>query len=237
MFRPLPILTAATGVALAILIALGVWQLQRRAEKHALLSEIATRAEAPSAPIEILLVTGDYAAHRAATAQGTFAHDNESYVFHPRADKGPTQPGYKVITPFELHSGGTLLVDRGWVDEAHANPTTRAKGQTEGEIELSGTLRSPTKPAAFTPPPDAGKHVFYARDSLAIAKSLGLMLRSPLILEVTTKVEGGPEPLPSTLNIPDNHLQYAVTWFSLAIVLLVIYLRLHMSRGRLRFSR
>ncbi|MBP6011095.1 MAG: SURF1 family protein [Alphaproteobacteria bacterium] len=237
MFRPLPILTAATAVALAILIALGVWQLERRAEKHALLNAIAARAEAPSAPVEILLVTGDYAAHRAATAQGTFAHGKESYVFHPRADKGPTQPGFKVITPFELLSGGTLLVDRGWVDQAQIDPATRALGQTEGEIELTGILRMSAKPATFTPPPDTDRRIFYARESSAIGKRLGLTLRSPLILELTAKVEGGPEPLPSTLNIPDNHLQYALTWFSFAIILVVIYLRLHMLRGRLRFSR
>jgi cytochrome oxidase assembly protein ShyY1 len=64
----------------------------------------------------------------------------------------------------------------------------------------------------------------------------GLTLKTTLILEMT-KGLGDPDPLPSELNIPDNHLQYALTWFGLAIVLLVIYLRYHYLRGRLKFTR
>src|SRR5262245_21403804 len=99
MFRPFPILTAATIVALAILIGLGVWQLQRRAEKHALLDQIAARESAGAAPVEILFATGDYAAFRHATALGTFDHAKEAYVFAPRADGGPPRQGFRVLTP------------------------------------------------------------------------------------------------------------------------------------------
>lgn len=236
-FRPLPVLTVATAIALAILIALGTWQIERRVEKHALLAQIDARSEAAPAPVEILLATGDYAAHRHATALGTFAHDKEAYVYHPRTDDGPTRPGFKVLTPFELASGGTLLVDRGWIAEASRDPVTRKKGEVAGEVELEGILRPATKPGTFTPPPNAKDRIYYSRDSAEIAKALGLTLKSKLIFETTTKTEGGPEPLPSALNIPDNHLQYAITWFGLAIVLIVIYFRLHIVSGRLRFSR
>lgn len=237
MFRPLPFLTAATIVALAILIGLGTWQLQRRTEKHALLDQIASRESAGPAPVEILFPTGDYAAFRQATAQGTFDHAKEAYVFTPRSDTGPTRQGFRVITPFHLVSGGTILVDRGWVAEDHKAPATRAKGQTEGEIEIAGILRPSSKPATFTPPPEPATRTFYDRDSKAIADVLGVTLLRPLILESTTAVEGGPEPLPSHVDIPDNHLGYALTWFSLAVVLLVIYLRYHVVRGRLRITR
>jgi len=235
MFKPLPVLTAATLLALAVLIGLGVWQVQRRAEKHALLDQIASRASAAPAPVEMLFATGKYAAYRHATAQGTFDHRVEAFVYAPQAD--PPRPGYKVITPFQLASGGTILVDRGWVPTDLKDPARRQKGQVAGEIEVAGTLQPSSRPNAFTPPPEAANHTFYARDSAAIAKALGISLASPLVLEASTAKKGGPEPLPSQLEIPDNHLQYALIWFALAVVLVIVYLRFHYVRGLLRFSR
>jgi len=235
-FRPLPILTVATLLALAVLVALGSWQLMRRAEKHALLDQITVRMASGLAPVEILLATGDYAAYRPATALGTFDYDKQAYVYAPRTDGGPTRPGNKVITPFRLASGGTILVDRGWAPPEW--PEMRDKGfpDPEGEVEIEGIMRPSAKPGLFTPPPDLAKHVFYLRDSAAIAEAAGITLKSRLILEAT-KRQGDPEPLTTELNVPDNHLNYALTWFSLAIVLLVIYLRFHYVRGRLTFGR
>jgi surfeit locus 1 family protein len=238
MFRPLPLLTLAVLAALGVLIALGTWQLQRRTEKHALLAQIAARTTSPIAPVEILFVTGDdYIAFRPASARGTFDHAKESFVYAPRADTGPTRQGFKVITPFELSSGSVILVDRGWVAEDARDPAKRKAGQIEGEVEISGTLRPPSAPGTFTPPPDLKSSVFYSRDSAAIAKAHGLLLRRPLILEAVSRTPGGPEPMIQELNIPDNHLGYAITWFSLGVVLIVIYFRYHYMRGRLRFSR
>lgn len=235
-FRPLPILTVATLVALAILISLGVWQLQRRAEKHALLDQIETRATAAPAPIEILLATGDYGAHRRATAQGAFVPGHDAFVFSPRSDKGPTVQGYKLVSAFALVSGGTILVDRGWVPAEWREGPDVSAAPTD-TVEVEGVLRPSSRPSTFTPPPDLTKRTFFQRDATAIGKALGLSLATTLVLEATAKTQGGPEPLPSAVNIPDNHLSYAITWFSLAVVLLVIYLRFHYVRGRLKLRR
>jgi surfeit locus 1 family protein len=238
MFRPLPILTVATLFALAVLIGLGVWQLERRAEKHALIDRIAARANTPAAPVEILFATGDeFVAYRPATAFGTFDHAKEVYVYAPRTDGGPTRQGFKVLTPLRLTSGGIILVDRGWVAESAKAASARTKGQVEGEVEIEGALRPPTPAATFTPPPALDTRTFYTRDSAAIAKALGITLQRKLILEATSRTEGGPEPMSAKLEIPDNHLGYAITWLSLAVVLFVIYLRYHYTRGRLKFSR
>ncbi len=235
MFKPLPVLTAATLLALAVLIGLGTWQVQRRIEKHALLDQIASRASAAPAPVEMLFATGKYAAYRHATAQGAFDHAAEVYVYAPRAD--PPRPGFKVITPFHLASGGTILIDRGWVPSDLKDPVRRKKGQVTDEVEIAGTLQPSSRPNTFTPPPESAKRTFYARDTAAIAKALGISLASPLVLEASTAENGGPEPLPSQLDIPDNHLQYALTWFGLAAVLVIVYLRFHYVRGLLRFGR
>lgn len=234
MFRPLPGLTIATLIALAVLIWLGSWQVSRRLEKHQLLDQIASRQSAPPAPIEYLFPTGDYAAFRAATARGVFEHTNEVYVFAARTDTGPTLPGFKVITPFRLLGGDIILVDRGWVSNEQRDPKTRAKGQPAGVVELEGSLRRSSVAAYFTPPPEPSARIFYVRDSAAIARLMGVSPKTPLIFEATTKTTGGPLPLPSTIDIPNNHLNYAITWFSLAIVMLIIYLRYHYTIGRLR---
>lgn len=236
MFRPLPILTAVTLMALAILIGLGVWQLQRREEKHALLAQMEARAHTPPAPIEIVLAAGDaFAAHRQATAVGAFDHASEVYVYAPRADSGPTRQGKKVITPFNLASGGTILVDRGWVDETWPN-RDKSVPEPDGEAEIDGVLRPSSVPRTFTPPPDVARRMFFVRDTAEIAKLAGVTLKSRLILEATSRL-GSPEPLKTALDIPDNHLSYALTWFSLGVVLFVIYLRYHYIRGRLKFTR
>lgn len=236
-FRPLPGLTVATLVALAILLGLGTWQLQRRTEKHALLAQIAAREHMAPAPIEMLIPVGAYGAFRKATATGAFNHDQEIFVVHPRTDTGETRPGYRVLTPFTLSSGGLILVDRGWVEQAHRDPSTRREGQVAEPVEIEGTLLQPGTPSYFTPPPDLTGRVVFARDTALIARSYGLTLRSPLLFEVITGPKGGPEPMPTRVAIPDNHLNYALTWYSLAIVLIVVYLRYHQTLGRLAFRQ
>jgi surfeit locus 1 family protein len=235
MFRPLPGLTIATLIALAILIGLGTWQLQRRTEKHLMLAQIASRQNAAPAPLEILLPTGDYAAFRKATATGHFDNARESYVFSPRSDNDVSRNGFRVITPLTLLGGDTILVDRGWVPKEKRDPGTRPGSQPKDRIEVEGSLRRSSPGSSFTPPPDLPQRIFYARNSETIAKALGLNLKSPLILEAASKSPGGPEPLPSAVNIPDNHLNYALTWYSLALVLIVVYLRFHYTLGRFRF--
>ena len=233
-FQPLPGLSIVTLIALAILLALGTWQLQRRAEKHEMLAQMEARMSQAAAPIELLLSVGDYAVYRRATATGEYDHTKETYVFQARSDNGPTELGFKILTPFKLTGGDTIIVDRGWIAEAKLSATTRLNGQTKGVLILEGSLRRPSTGSSFTPPPDTARKVFFSRDSAAIAKLLGITLRTGMIFEATTRVDEGPEPRVTKEKIPDNHLNYAITWYSLAIVLLVIYLNYHYTHGRLR---
>lgn len=234
-FQPLPGLSIATLIALVILLSLGTWQLQRRVEKHELLDQMEARKAQAAAPVELLIPVGDYAAFRKATALGEFDHTREAFVSVARTDNGPTEPGFKVLTPFRLTGGDIILVDRGWIPQANRPRATRLKGQSAGVVELEGALRKPSLGSSFTPPPDTTNRIFYARDSAAIAEFLGITLRTNLIFEATTKVDGGPEPRATAEKIPDNHLNYALTWYSLAIVLLAIYFIYHHRQGRLRF--
>ena len=236
-FRPMPVLTVVTLVALAVLIALGLWQFERRQEKHALLAEISHRMIAPAESVEALLINEADAPFRHATAQGTFENAQESYVFAPRSDETGTHLGYKVITPLRLTASALVLVDRGWVPEDKRSPATRLKGQTESPVTVRGLLKPGVTPGMFTPDPNLVEHIWYVHDIAAIVAAFGLKPATLLYLEASTPIPGGPVPISDTPEIPDNHLQYALTWFALAIVLVVIYFVFHHSRGRLRFRR
>jgi surfeit locus 1 family protein len=234
-FRPLPVLSTVTLVALAILVGLGLWQLDRRDQKHALRDEMQRRMIAPAVAIESLLVDDAHVAFRHATAQGAFDHTQESYVFSPRSDPAGTRLGYKVVTPLRLTANAVVMVDRGWVPEEKRAPATRLKGQIEGPLSLRGVLRPATAPGVFTPHPNLVEHIWYVHDIGAMAAAHGLAPATLLYLEASAPVSGGPEPKLDAPDIADNHLQYALTWFGLGIALVVIYLVYHRSRGRLRF--
>jgi surfeit locus 1 family protein len=236
-FRPLPVMTVLTLGALIVLMGLGFWQLERRDEKHALLAEISNRMIAPAESVEALL-TNEYAARfRHATAEGTFDNTQEAYVFAPHNDDAGTRLGYKVITPLHLTAGAIVMVDRGWVPQEKRDPATRSKGQTETAVNIRGLLKPAVSPGMFTPDPDLAKRIWYVHNIPAIVAALKLKPATTLYLEASTPAPGGPTPISAEPEIADNHLQYAITWFGLAIVLVVIYFVFHHSRGRLRFGR
>ena len=236
-FRPLPILTLVTVIALIVLVGLGFWQLERRDQKHALLAEMTHRMIAPAESFEALLINEDTATFRHATAEGTFENAQESYVFAPRNDDTGTHLGYKVITPLRLTAGALVMVDRGWVPQEKRDPLLRTKGQVETTVNVRGLLKPAASPGMFTPDPNLNDHIWYVHDIAAMAASFGLKPATTLYLEASTPTPGGPTPISDVPELPDNHLQYALTWFGLAIVLVVIYFVFHHSRGRLRFGR
>jgi surfeit locus 1 family protein len=233
----MPVLSIVTLVALIILIGLGFWQLERREEKRALLADISHRMIAPAESIEALLINEADAPFRHATAQGTFVNTQEAYVFSPRTDETGVHLGYKVIAPMRLTGTAVVLVDRGWVPEEKRTPATRLRGQIEAPISVRGLLKPAASPGMFTPEPNLVEHIWYVHDIAAIAAAYGLKPATLLYLEASTPVPSGPVPISQTPEIANNHLLYTLTWFSLAIVLAVIYFVFHHSRGRLRFRR
>lgn len=236
-FRPMPVLTISTSIAFVILIALGLWQLERREEKHALLREMARRMIAPAESIEGLLVNESDAPFRHAIAQGTFEYAQEAYVFAPRSDDSGTRLGYKVITPLRLTASAVVFVDRGWVPQERRAPATRLKGQPDGTMTIRGLLKPTAAPGLFTPEPNLVEHIWYVHDIAGMASAFDLKPATVLYLEASMASPGGPEPIAEIPEIPDNHLQYALTWFALAVALVIVYLVFHHSRGRLRFRR
>jgi surfeit locus 1 family protein len=235
-FRPLTGPTLWTLPALAVLVALGLWQVQRLHEKDALILSISERMKAVETPIsEVLRLPIGEMEWRRVQARGHFLHDKEAYVYATEFDLGP---GVHVLTPLALDGDGIVLVDRGFVPLTSKSPETRRDGQLEGDIQISGIVRLEGERNMFTPPADEEQHTWYSRDIQGIARFQGITLGAPIVIVADQPANpGGLPKFPGyRVDIPNNHLQYAVTWFGLALTLLGVYLVYHVKNGRLSFS-
>lgn len=218
----------ATLVALAILISLGSWQLRRLAWKEGLISRMQSRVHAPPQPLPAQdawarLRTPEFEYLRV-TARGVFEHQYETYVFHA-GGTGVLEPGWLVMTPLRLPSGARIVVNRGFVPMALQDPAKRAAGQIGGETQVTGLMRAPEPRNPFTPADEPQKRVMHVKDPAAIAARFDLDGVAPFLIDAdATPVPGGwPKGGQTTMSFPNNHLSYALTWFGLAITLVIVF--------------
>ncbi|MGD0193190.1 MAG: SURF1 family protein [Rhizomicrobium sp.] len=232
-FRPLFGFTALMVPMFALLVGLGFWQLERLQWKLGLIAEMDKNTHAAPIPIDRALVMGIASAqYRRVEMFGRFLNDRESYVF----GTGPRGFAvYHVLTPLVLDDGRIFLVDRGIVPLELRLPAKRSTGELNGEQRVFGVLRTPDKPGPFTPAPDLAKRIWFARDVAGIAAADHVHLASPMIVEADASPNPGgwPRGGQTVVALPNDHLQYAITWFLLAAALVVIYFAYHRARGRL----
>jgi surfeit locus 1 family protein len=235
-FRPQLVPTLVFLPGLALCIALGVWQLHRLDWKADLIQRMETRLHDAPVPLGMALSESSpehyHLEWRRVSLRGHFIHGGELYLF-ARGPNGAT--GVQVITPFQWGSHGIVLVNRGFVPDAKRDPATRAAGQVLGEIEIRGVVRDSANSGWFTPPPDVRRRLWFARDSKSMVDTVGLKLVVPFFVEVDATPNPGGYPIggQTIVEIPNNHLSYAITWFALALALAVVYLVYHARQGRL----
>jgi surfeit locus 1 family protein len=236
-FKPLLVPTLWLIPMLAILIGLGTWQIQRLHWKLDLLARIHTGLT--SAPVFLRDALPAYDADRIAAAdyrrvkvRGLFENGEEIFFFSIGSDG---EAVYHVITPFLMRDGHTLLVDRGYIPTQMLGSPAWKAGDLDGQRTISGIIRKPGAPNWFTPPIDKAKRIVHTRDPQTLAKVFGLKNTYPMFLEAdaTPNPGGWPKGGVTVVDLPNNHLQYAITWFALALGLLGVYLAYHSSRGRL----
>jgi len=236
--RGFPWMVLVVGLAaLAILFGLGTWQVERLAWKEALIATIAQRiasAPRPLADIERLYAeTGDVD-YWPVSLQGTFRHDHESHFL--ATWNGAS--GYYVYTPLDLPDGRSILVNRGFVPFDRKEASTRPEGQVEGEVEITGLARNPLaeKPSWIVPDNDLAKNVFYWKDIAAMSGRANVDREHlvPFFVDAGSAPNSGGLPVGGVtmIDMPNNHLQYAVTWYGLAAALVVILAVF--IRGRIR---
>ena len=230
---------------LAVLVGLGVWQLERMAWKEQLVATLTERlAVAPvdlpapdtwaaldpaknefrrvSFPAEF--VTSDQPQNREArvyTSGSALRDDIKS-------------PGYFAFAPARLSGGSIVVVNRGYVADARPTAQTKPLGETSGVVDLIGVMRWPETPGWFVSLYNAAQDLWFARDHQAMAAEKGWGAVAPFYVELQAPEPPGGLPKPGRVkvNLPNNHLQYAITWFGLAIVLLAVFAVWALGRRR-----
>jgi len=221
--------TVFTLAALTLLIGLGVWQLQRLEWKEGLIGEIEARSK--GAPITLKEAiefsrAGKDPSYYRVRVKGRLENDKERYLY---ALSNDGEPGWHIITPFESDEGDLVLVDRGFVPEHLRDPSARSSGQLVGEVEVTGLVRLPEVQGLFIPDNVPAANHWFWRDLNGLIFSMyptATMDAAPFFLELEkSDVPGGwPEGGQTRLELPNNHLQYAITWFLLAGAVVVIYI-------------
>jgi surfeit locus 1 family protein len=217
----------ALAIALVVLLSLGTWQVERLFWKEALIASIEARRTA--APITVddaagKVATGEDIDYSAITATGRFDHVHERYFLatHDGA------PGFYVYTPLILADQKIVFVNRGFVPDDLKDPAKRKAGQIEGEVTLKGLARSrlATKPSSLVPENEPAKNLFFWKDldAMAASASLDRSKLLPFFIDADNAANPGGYPVGGVtqIDLPNNHLSYAVTWYGLAAVLVVI---------------
>jgi surfeit locus 1 family protein len=218
-------------LAFIILIGLGTWQIERKAWKEALIAALTERLAAPpqALPAQATWPKLDAASdeYRRVKFTALFDHAAEALVYGAASAFRPdvSGPGYWVFTPARLADGSQVIVNRGFVPEDRKEPGSRSAGQVSGPLEIIGALRWPDTRHWFTPQDDAAHNLWFSRDPQAIAAAKGLGTVAPFFVEMEAPVPPGGLPSPGKIvvNLPDNHLQYAITWFGLAAALVGVF--------------
>jgi surfeit locus 1 family protein len=213
----------ATVVGIAILIGLGVWQVQRLHWKEGLLARIAALQSAPAEPLEVVLRRAPEGADIDYVRVQALCPDIETAPYLKLYAVRDGYAGDRIIAACRLADApyDAILVDRGFI----AQGLTPTAGQVLSQ-PIIGILRKGDTRNFVTPANEPGQNLWYWRDIPAMAAALGVSRPAPsfLMLEQPAPPAGGPAIAPLPSDIPNNHLQYAITWFGLAVALAGVYL-------------
>jgi surfeit locus 1 family protein len=227
-------------LVLAGLIGLGNWQLERKAWKEGLIDTLRQRlAEAPTElppPGRWPSLAPAEDEFRRVRVAAEILPDEEALVFTSGSAFRPdvSGPGYWVFAPARLPGGGLVVVDRGFVPEGRQDKATRTAGEVAARVDMVGVMRWPEPPGWFIPQADPAHNLWFVRDPEAIAQAKNWGEVAPFFIELESPQPPGglPRPGPLKVDLPDDHLQYAMTWFGLAAVLAVSFAFWLRSRWR-----
>ncbi len=233
-------LVVPATIAFAILVGLGTWQLQRKTWKEGLIAALTAQLAAPPIPLPAASTWPHLDVRRLQYHRVTFTaqFDNakEALVYAVPSAFRPdvSGPGYWIFTPAHLADGSTVLVNRGFVPEGWQDPKSRQQGEIAGPMTIVGALRWPDARHWFTPNDEPAQNLWFTGDPAAIAAAKGLGPVAPFYVEEESPAPPGGLPHPGKLmvTLPDNHLQYALTWYGLAVVLVAMFVSWALANRR-----
>lgn len=226
-----------SSLAFLALVALGLWQLERREWKETLIADLELALSPSAEALDIAAAESELEGrdYIRVKLRGRFDNTQERYLFAVLDG----QTGWQVITPFVTTDRRLVLVNRGFVPDSLKDPRSRPQSFLEGETELLGLLRRKPRARPFTPENQPSRNIWYWMDADALLQSIPDAATLTPVNGIVQALPSGageswPRPVPpDPAAITNNHLQYAFTWFALAAVLVVMTSMLIRS-GRLR---
>jgi cytochrome oxidase assembly protein ShyY1 len=230
---------AFTLLMVALFVGLGVWQLQRRIEKHALIAALTERLAPPPQALpppsqwSALKPASDEFRRVGFTATYTQLADAMVYSSGSAVRGDISGPGTWAFLPARLSDGNTVVVNAGFVENTMQDRDVEdravARLITNEPVMLTGYLRFPEAAGALTPKENPAKRLWFTRDHLAMARALGWGEGGKPVapfyvdLEQPVPASGVPKPGPLQVHLKDDHMQYAITWFGLAIAVVMAF--------------
>ncbi|MFC0240699.1 SURF1 family protein [Rhodopseudomonas telluris] len=221
MRRPSLWLTIPSLLGVVLLIALGVWQVERRAWKLALIDRVEARIHAAPAPLPEVAAWPTISAandeYRRLTVTGHFQNDRETLTTAVTEAGG----GFWVMTPLRTADGHTVLINRGFILPDQRDRASRRDGEPDGQVTVTGLLRITEPKGGFLRHNDPAEDRWYSRDVQAIAAARDIGNVAPFFIDADASLNRRGQPIGglTVVQFPNNHLTYALTWFCLAFML------------------
>jgi surfeit locus 1 family protein len=224
-----------TLAMVALFVGLGVWQLQRRVEKHALLTALTERLAAAPSPLppaaqwSALTPARDEFRRVSFTATYQPLPDAMVYSSGSAVRDDISGPGTWAFLPAWLPGGETVVINAGFVQNTMQDRAQQDRAVTpliaREPVTLTGYIRFPETAGMLTPPENPAKRLWFTRDHLAMARVLGWGQVAPFYLDLESPMpaSGIPKPGPLDVHLRDDHMQYAITWFGLAGAVVIAF--------------
>jgi len=217
-----------TLAMVALFVGLGVWQLQRRVEKHALIAALTKRLAAAPVPLpppsQWPALSPAKDEFRRVSFSATYGRLPDAMVYSAGSAVRDdiSGPGTWAFLPARLPSGEVVAVNSGFapntMQDREVQDRAVARLVTSEPVTLTGYIRFPEAAGMLTPAENPAKRLWFSRDHLAMARALGWGEVAPFYIDLELPVpeSGIPKPGPLDVHLKDDHLQYAITWFTLA---------------------
>jgi cytochrome oxidase assembly protein ShyY1 len=236
-----------TLAMVAFFIGLGIWQLQRRVEKHVLMAALDERLAAAPVPLpgaaDWSKLTPGHDEFRRVSFTATYETRLDAMVYSSGSAIRPdiSGPGTWAFIPARLESGETIAINAGFVPNTMQDRDVQdhavARLITGKPVAMTGYIRFPETAGILTPNVEHDKRLWFARDHLAMAQAFGWDKVAPFYIDLEAPVppSGVPKPGPLEVHLRDDHMQYAITWFTLAAAVVIAFV-VWMRRARLQPS-
>lgn len=225
--KSLVVPTVFTLVGLILLLGLGTWQIERLHWKEGLIAARKASFRAPPVALPQTLAQAQPLAFHHVVADGRLLNAHAFYVY-TMSKRG--KPGYDVVTPLQMGEGAVVFVNRGFVPTDRRLPASRPGSDPDGTVRITGILRLPSTDGRglFAPDNHPARNDWYYIDPAAMAAAAGLHRVLPFYVDADAGTTPGawPQGGQTPIGLPNNHLQYAIIWYGLAVTLLVQYIAL-----------